>query len=269
MKRVIVTGAAGGIGYSVIDYLKDQGFFVYALDIKEIKPMANVKSFVCDLTKKQEIEKVFQTIKDEGKIDAIIHLSGIYYMDSLIEIDEQKLKAIFDINFFSVYLVNKIFIDIVNKKGKIVIISSEVAPLDPLPFNGIYSLTKNTLENYALSLRQELNLLDINVVVVRPGAINTGMIQESLKNVERIEKESIHYKENAKMFTSIVKRNESKTIEPIKVAILIKKILLKKHPKLLYSINLNFKLKLLSALPKKMQLSIIKKLISPKHRKEC
>ena len=160
------------------------------------------------------------------------------------------------------YLVNKTFISILNKNAKIIITSSELAPLDPLPFNGIYSITKATLENYALSLRQELNLLDIKVIILRPGAINTSLIDESIKNVERIEKETVLYKDNAPLFKSIVQKNESKTIEAIKLAKLIEKIVAKKRNKLLYKINLNHKLILLSCLPKRLQLYIIKKLIS-------
>lgn len=263
MKKIIVTGAAGGIGKATINYLSQNGYYVYALDIKDIEEIKNVKSFKCDLTKEDEIKKVYEALKEE-KIDAIIHLSGTYYMDSFVEIEEDKLKQIFDINFFSIYLVNKTFINLLHDKSKIIITSSEVASVDPLPFNGIYSLTKVTLENYAASLRQELNLFGIKVIILRPGAINTGLIDESIRNVERIEKETILYKDNAPLFRKIVEKNESKTIEPIRLAKLINKILKKKNPKLLYKINLNFKLILLSMLPQKLQLYIIKKMISPK-----
>ena len=54
MKKIIVTGAAGGIGTSVTKLLSENGYLVFALDIKEIPKMDNVISFVCDLTKKGE-----------------------------------------------------------------------------------------------------------------------------------------------------------------------------------------------------------------------
>lgn len=262
MKRIIVTGAGGGIGYATTTYLAKSGYYVYALDIKEICPIDNVRSFVCDLTKEEDLIKVSDQIKEEGKIDAIIHLAGTYYMDSLIEISEDKLKRIFDINFYSVFLVNKVFINNLNDSSRIIITSSEVAPLDPLPFNGIYSLTKNTLENYALSLRQELNLLGHKVIIVRPGAINTGLLDDSIRNVERIEKETVLYKDNAPLFKSIVEKNESKTIDPAKMAKLYERIVSVRKPKLLYKINLNPKLILLSMLPKRTQLYIIKRMIT-------
>ena len=266
MKKVIVTGASGGIGSATVKKLTDIGYFVYALDIRERESTENIRSFVCDLTKEDEIRKVHDIIAQDGEIDGIIHLGGTYYMDSLIEIDEAKLKKIFDINFFSVYLVNKVFLDLVKKNGRIVIISSEVAPLDPLPFNGIYSLTKNTLENYSVSLRQELNLLDIKVIVVRPGAVNTGLLDVSIQNVERIEKETVLYKDNAPLFKKIIEKNETKTIEPEKLGEFISKIMEKSHPKLVYSINLNPGLIILSSLPKRLQLFIIKKMITPKKK---
>lgn len=261
MKRILITGAVGGMGYTAAKHFASLGYQVYALDIKNIEPLPNVTSFVVDMTKQEELENVYQKISKEGKLDAIIFLSGTYYMDSLIEIEEATLKRVFDINFFSVYLTNKVFKPLLEKDSRIIIITSEVAPLDPLPFNAIYSLSKSTLDKYAEALRQELNLLDIKVIIVRPGAVATGMLDASIKNIERIEKETKLYQDFAPKFKSIVVKNESKTIPTQKIADLIQKILDVKHPRLLYKINVNPKLKLLSALPKRWQLAIIKRLL--------
>ena len=261
MKRVLLTGASGGMGKVTLEYLVNEGYFVYTLDITDIPQTDNVKSFKVDLRKMDEIVKIFECIKSEGELDAIIHLSGTYKLDSFIEIPEEELLKVFDINFFAVYRVNKVFLPLLHKGSKIIITSSEVAPLDPLPFNGIYSVSKTTLEKYAESLRHELNLLDIDVVLLRPGAVDTGMLPKSLQDVEALEQKTDLYKENSKKFMKIVKSNETKSIKPIKIAKLISKILKKKHPKLVYKINLNWKLKMLSMLPKRWQLAIIKGLI--------
>lgn len=261
MKRILLTGASGGMGKSTLEYLANEGYFIYALDIADIPKMDNVLSFKVDLRNMDEITRVYEEIKSSGELDAIIHLSGTFKLDSYIEIEEKDLLKVFDINFFAVYRVNKVFLPLLHRGSKIIITSSEVAPLDPLPFNGIYSVSKTTLEKYAESLRQELNLLDIPVVIVRPGAVDTGMIPQSLKDVEALENKTTLYKENSKKFMKIVKSNESKTIKPIKIAKLMSKILKKKKPKLVYKINHNIKLKLLSMLPKRMQLFIIKQLI--------
>lgn len=261
MKKIIVTGAAGGMGFETIKYLSSLGYFIYALDIKDIPQIDNVKSFKIDLTNTNEIEDIFNQIKEEGNIDAIVFLNGMYYMDSLVEISEDTLRKVFDINFFSVYNLNKIFLPILNKDSRIIITTSELAPLDPLPFNSIYSMSKATLDNYAMALRQELNLLDIKVIILRPGAVNTSMIPQSLTNIERMEEDTKYYQDVVYNFKDIVVSNESKTVEPIKISKLVYKALSKKKPKLVYKINNNPKLKLLSLLPDRFQLWIIKKLL--------
>ena len=266
MKNVLITGGSGGVGKETVKYLSQNGYFVYSLDIKPMNEMKNVKSFICDLRNSEEIKRINDLIDEDIVFDSIIHFSGIYLMDSLIEIEENDLKKIYEINFFSVFLVNKIFFNHLRKGSKIIITSSEVAPLDPLPFNGLYSLTKCSLEHYAASLRQELNLLDIKVIIIRPGAIDTSLIADSIKEVEKIEKKTYLYKDNANKFKKIVEKNESKKIKPIRIAKLVYKILNKKKPKILYKINLNKKLIFLSILPQRLQLFIIKKLLKKKER---
>ena len=127
-----------------------------------------------------QLEQVFAQISSQiSGFYAIIHLAGIYIMDSLVEMTEQRFTRIFDINVFGIYRINKIFLPLLSKGSRILITSSEVAPLDPLPFNGIYSITKSTIEKYAYSLRMELNLLGIKVSVLRPGEVKTKLINKS------------------------------------------------------------------------------------------
>ena len=113
------------------------------------------------------------------KLDAILHFAGIYNLDSLIEIGEDEFVKIFNINLFGVYRINKAFVPMLDRGGRVAITSSELAPLDPLPFTGLYAVTKSAVEKYADSLRMELNLHGISVSVIRPGAVNTGMLGAS------------------------------------------------------------------------------------------
>ena len=64
--------------------------------------------------------------------------------------------------------------------SKILITTSELAPLDPLPFTGIYAVTKGALDKYAYSLRMELQLLGMRVSVLRAGAVDTGIYRKHL-----------------------------------------------------------------------------------------
>ena len=143
-------------------------------------------------------------------------------------------------------------------------ISSELGPLDPLPFIGIYSISKALIEKYAYSLRMEAQLLGYHVVVVRPGAVDTPFIDVSEEKLDRFVEETNHYQSISKRFRKIVTGVESKKIPPKKVAELIYRIHGKKKPKHVYKINRNIGLLLLNAMPRRFQNWIIKKILAPK-----
>jgi len=175
--------------------------------------------------------------------------------------NEEEFIRIFDINVFSLYRVNKIFLPLLDKGGKIFMISSELAPLDPLPFTGIYGISKSLVEKYAYSLRMELQLLDYKVIVIRPGAIDTGLLNVSQDKLDKFVKQTEHYKTNSTRFKKIVDSVENKKIAPSKIANLIYKVSNKKRPKYVYKINRNKLLILLSILPKRTQNYIIRKIL--------
>ena len=236
------------------------GYKVYGLDIKESKENIDGLTFIkTDLTKLEEVESAFNNVK--GKLDFIINTAGIYDLNSLIEISEEEFIRIFNINVFSIYRVNKTFLPLLNKGGKIIMVSSELAPLDPLPFTGLYAITKSTIEKYAYSLRMELQLLGYKVILIRPGAVDTGLIEVSTNKLDKFTESTTHYQYNAKRFKKVVDSVESKKISPNKIANLIYKASQKKRPKYVYKINRNKGLLLLNMLPKSWQHRIIKKIL--------
>ena len=259
MKKVLLTGASGGMGLATAKVLINEGYEVFGLDIKEKEEMEHLHFFKTDLTNEKSVLAAFNLIKEEvDGFDAFIHLAGIYDLNSLIEMSEDDFKRIFEVNVFSVYRVNKIFLPLLGKNGKILITTSELGPLDPLPFTGIYGITKTTLEKYAYSLRMELQLLNYQVVVIRPGAVDTGLLNVSTQKLEEFTKTTTHYKYNVERFKEVVDNVESKKIPPQKIGLLISKILKKKKPKYFYNINRNPLLRMLNHLPKRFQNWIIK-----------
>ena len=266
MKYVVLTGASGGMGFATAKKLTQNGCFVFGLDINEpIEKIDNFKYIKTDLRDTESVKEAFEIVKAEAKeIDAIISMAGIYYLDSLIEIDEEKFIKIFDINVFAVYRLSKIFVPLLKEKGKVVIISSELAPLDPLPFTGLYAISKSTVDKYAYSLRMELQLLNKQVVVIRPGAIDTSMIDVSTAQLDTFVNNTQLYECNAKKFKEIVDKIEARKIPPEKIANLINKVLAKKKPRYVYRINRNPLLVLLNIMPKRLQNWIIKKTLQPK-----
>ena len=142
--------------------------------------------------------------------------------------------------------------------SRVIITTSELAPLDPLPFTGIYAVTKSALDKYAYSLKMELQLLGIHVSVLRAGAVDTGMIGTSMNELERFVLDTKLYKCNADRFKKIVEAIEARNVLPEKIAKKVASILKKRSPAFAYSINRNPLLLLLNVLPKRLQLFAIR-----------
>ncbi len=259
MKYVLVTGAYGGMGKATVKELKNKGYFVFALDKFVEDEEENVMPIKADLTDENSVKEAFIKVNSAtNELYAIIHYAGIYKLNSLIEMEKDAFENIFRINVFGAYLINKTFFPLLKNGSRILMTTSELAPLDPLPFTGIYGITKSTLDKYAYSLRMELQLLGVYVSVLRAGAVKTDMLVASTKELKNFTENTELYSCNAKRFEKIVDSVEAKNIPTEKLAKKSIKIIEKKSPKFSYTINRNPLLLLLNVLPVSFQLSIIK-----------
>lgn len=265
-KTILVTGALGGMGLETCKKLINNGYSVVGIDYSDLNDndlkclTDNMRYFKADIRNSQRLIEIYEIIKDI-KLYGICHFAGKYNMDSLIEISEDDIKEIFDINLLGVYRVNKIFLPLLEKNGKIIITSSELAPLDPLPFNGLYGITKSTLEKYAFSLRMELNLLNYKVSIIRPGAVKTKLIDHSNHAISEFVNNTKMYECNANRFQKIVNSVQTRDINPDKISEIVINILISKNPDYIYNINRNILLKLLNILPDRFQVLIIKMIL--------
>ena len=262
MQYVLVTGAYGGMGKATVQRLVSLGYGVIALDKKVGEGTESVFPIECDVTTADGVQKAFEAArKITDKLSAIIHFAGIYMLDSLMEMSEGEFERIFRINTFGAHYVNKTFLPMLGKDGRILITTSELAPLDPLPFTGIYAITKAALDKYAYSLAMELQLMGIKVSVLRAGAVQTDMLGASQVALDRFCDKTKLYNLGARKFKSVVDRVEARHVPADKIAAKACKIIGKKRPKFVYSINRNPLLLLLNVLPKRLQLFAIRMIL--------
>ena len=262
LKTILITGAAGGMGRATVSLFAKSGWRVFALDRVAIEQQENIIPIVADLTDEESVQTAVQAVAQvTDKLDAVLHFAGVYMLDSLIEMQSDAYDRIFDINVRGVYLVNKHFLPLLQEESRILITTSELAPLDPLPFTGIYAITKAALDKYAYSLAMELQLMGVRVSVLRAGAVETGMLGVSTTALDRFCENTKLYSCNAKRFKGIVERVEARCVSPDKIAEKCARILEKSHPKYAYHINRNPLLLMLNILPKKLQLWIIKQIL--------
>lgn len=256
---ILITGAYGGMGKATAKALSESGFRVFALDRVLGDAEENIIPIQADITDEDSVKSAFSQIGSiVDELFAIIHFAGIYMLDSLVEMDSEEFERIFRINLGGAFLVNKTFLPLLKTDSRIIMTTSELAPLDPLPFTGIYAVTKSALDKYAYSLRMELQLKGIKVSVLRSGAVTTNMLGVSTNALERFCEKTEIYTCNAKRFKQIVDKVESRSIDPSRIANKVSKILTKRSPSFSYSINRNPLLLILNVLPKRLQLWIIK-----------
>ncbi|MBR2965550.1 MAG: SDR family NAD(P)-dependent oxidoreductase [Clostridia bacterium] len=263
-KTVFITGVASGIGRATAEKLVEGGHRVLGIDLYPCE-ISGVVSFVCDVTDEDAVEALAAGLSERSvSLDVIINAAGVHAMCSLVEGEFSKMKRLVEINVCGAMLVNRLFHPLLSGDGRIVIVTSEVAPLDPMPFNGLYSVSKTALDCYAQALRQELNLLGQRVVTVRPGAIETPLARGSLDATERLAENTRLYERQAKHFLSITKRFMGIPMKPEVLARVIVKAALTKRPRLVYSKHRSAGLLLLNILPKRMQCAVIKMLLGRK-----
>ncbi len=263
MKTVLLIGAGGGIGSACAKTLAKNGYRVFAVDRRGVRAPDCAAFFEADVTSEAGLAAAYAAIcAQTDSLDAIVYAAGLYDMDSLIEIDEARMKRIFDVNVFGAYRVNRAFFPLLRRGSRIVLVTSELAPLDPLPFTGLYGITKTTLESYAFSLAMELQLLEIGVSVIRPGAVETPLLNGSQESIGAFAARTSLYPGQAARFLRVTRAVEAKAVPPEAVAKKALNALRAKRPRFLYTLNRNPLLRLLSVLPKRTQLFLIRRFLT-------
>ena len=258
--NVLITGAASGIGRATADYFIERGHCVWGIDITPMEERSNFCTFTADITDEISLLRVRDTLKDI-RLHVIVNIAGIHQMASLVESDFASMKKLIEINLCGTMLVNRVFHSLLQPDGRILIVTSEVATLDPMPFNGLYNVSKTALDTYAQALRQELNLIGQKVITIRPGAVATPLSNGSVKGTADLAASTVFYSRQAKKFSKIAAQLMGKPIAPKKLAKLLYKAAIAKHPRLSYHKNRHLGLVLLNVLPKRWQCAVIKLLL--------
>ena len=258
MAGYLVTGACGGMGKAICRRLAADGYKVWGIDCRPAEE-TGWTSICADITDAKELKDAVRRIQTEaGTLDGIIHTAGVYDLNSLVEMPEDDFFRDFNVNLFGMFRVNRLCVPLLRSGGRIVILSSELAPLNPLPFTGIYAVTKAAVDKYASALRMELQLLGHSVIVIRPGAVKTEMLSVSTDKLDQFCRSTGLYQCNAVRFKRIVDRIEARNVPAEKIADVIMKCLTTSRPRLVYNVNRNPLLLLFQVLPARTQLRIIR-----------
>jgi len=183
-KKVLVTGATGGIGKAIAQQFDAQGAVVglSGRNEEKLKTLASElknKSFVfkCDLSQENEVEALFDKAETEMEgVDILICNAGITKDGLAMRMSNEDFDAVLNTNLRSTFILNRAAIKKMMKRryGRIVNIASIVGVLGN-PGQANYVASKAGMIGMSKSIAAEVASRGITVNSIAPGFIATPM----------------------------------------------------------------------------------------------
>jgi len=260
-KVVLITGAASGIGKAISMYLKSKEYFVIGADMNsnalESLRECNINTICFDLTDEFSINKAYQEIKSTfDGIECIINNAGIFDQIPMVEGDIQRFEKLINVNVLGAFRVTNIFFPLLHKeKGRVINISSETAKA-LLPFQ-TYGSSKYMMEAWSNTLRMELKLLGMHVILIHAGGHKTPLMRKTLDVLDNIQEDSIFKDALNKVKEEGGRRILSVDKDPTDVAKVVYKAINDRNPKRIYSVNESTLYKFIAILPRGIKESLV------------
>ena len=194
-KNIIVTGASGGIGNSIVKRLSEFEANILATGTKiekleELKSkIKNVEILGFDVSQSEKIEEFIDNAAKQlgGSLDCIVNNAGLTQDNLAIRMSFDEWKKVIDVNLTSTFLLSKFAIKkmLKNKSGKIINITSVVGHTGNLGQTN-YTASKAGIVAMSKSLAIEYAKKNININCISPGFIKTAMtdkIDEKFKEI--------------------------------------------------------------------------------------
>jgi NAD(P)-dependent dehydrogenase (short-subunit alcohol dehydrogenase family) len=189
MRSVVITGASTGIGWATAKLLLDRGFRVFgsvrkAADADRLKSEfgANFTPLSFDVTDEAAVLAAAREVRAAlggETLAGLVNNAGIAVAGPVLELAAGEFRRQLDINVIGPIISTQAFGPLLGAdpslqgpKGRIVMISS-VAGKNGNPLTSAYSASKHAIEGLSESLRREMMLFGIDVIIVAPGAVKT------------------------------------------------------------------------------------------------
>ena len=195
MKQVVITGVSTGIGYACVKMLLRREFRVYGSVRNQTDADRLQREFgerfvplLFDVTDEEAVQAGAAKVSEHlgrNMLDGLVNNAGIEIAGPLPHLPTDQFQHQLEVNLVGPFIVTKAFLPLLGadptrkgKPGRIVNISSTSARIAG-PFTGAYSASKFGLEGFSESLRRELVLFGIDVIIIRPGAVVTPIWQKA------------------------------------------------------------------------------------------
>jgi uncharacterized protein len=194
-KSIVITGAASGIGRSLLEALAEYPCRILAVDVNadalnvacnEVRGnscQASIKLHVCDLSSRENVDRFFDAaLRSLGRIDLFFANAGFAYYEQVEAPDWEHIEKIFRLNVFNtLYTIEKMQSLYEEEPYKVVVTASAMAFI-AVPGYALYSATKAALDRFADGYRWQMKDPG-KLMLVYPIATRTGFFRAAGKNV--------------------------------------------------------------------------------------
>ncbi|MFN8433143.1 MAG: SDR family oxidoreductase [Anaerolineales bacterium] len=266
MKSIVVTGVSTGIGRSISELLIQNRFHVFGsvrkqADAERLKADlgAGFTPLTFDITNEVAVQAAANQVRDalNGEtLFGLVNNAGIAVAAPILHIPIEEFRKQMEINVTGQLIVTQAFIPLLqakdneSKAGRVINISS-VSGKNGSPFLGAYAASKHALEGLSESMRRELMLYGIDLVIVAPGPIATP-IWDKAEELKAEQYQHTDFYESGKKFQKYAIANGRKGLPPESVSKVVYKALTLPHPRVRYAVDPNpFSIWVMSILPKR------------------
>lgn len=225
MRSVVVTGASTGIGWATAKVLLARGFRVFGsvrkqADADRLKAEfgANFMPLMFDVTDEAAVLAAAHQVREAlggETLAGLVNNAGVAVAGPVLELSADEFRRQMDINVIGPVIATQAFGPLLGSdpslkgpKGRIVMISS-VAGKNGNPFSAPYSASKHAVEGLSESLRRELMLFGIDVIIVAPGAVKTPIWSKAEQMDLSVYKNSPYYPALNKIMAFMMKLGET------------------------------------------------------------
>ena len=251
MQSVVVTGVSTGIGWGITKVLIEKGFRVFG-SVRKTQDAErlsrefgqNFVPLIFDVTDESAVQAAAEQVRAQLKGETLFGLvnnAGIAVAAPLILQSTDDFRHQLEVNLVSVLIVTKAFVSLLGadhslhgKPGRIVNISS-VGGKNGGPFLGAYAASKHGMEGFSESLRRELMLYGIDVIIVGPGSVATP-IWDKAEQVDTSPYENTEYYDAAMQVQKYMIRDGRNGYPPEKVGEVTWHALTTPKPRVRYSV---------------------------------
>ena len=251
MQSVVVTGVSTGIGWGITKVLIQRGFRVFGSVRKTEDAERLSKEFgqnfvplMFDVTDEPAVQAAAKQVREQlhgETLFGLVNNAGIAIAAPLIYVPTDDFRHQLEVNLVSVLIVTKAFVPLLGSDrsqrgapGRIINISS-VGGKRGGPFLGPYVASKHGLEGFSESLRRELILYGIDVIIIGPGAIATP-IWDKADQADISLYESTEYFEAGKRLLKYMVKDGKKGYPPEKVGEVTWHALTTSKPRVRYAV---------------------------------